>query len=179
MDTLPWYRQPWPWFLIALPAIAVVGGIVTTVLAVRSDDGLVASDYYKRGLGINAELSRRERAAELGLSAEISANGLRAGDQVRLRIVGQRALPAEATVQLRLLHPGRADGDRLAVLARTQQSDDGLQAQFVGTWRDDGGAADHPYREWVAESSTWRVDGSADWRSNSGVGSFSARASAR
>jgi len=48
-DAVPWYRQPWPWFLIALPAAAVIGSIVTVVLAIVSADGVVP-DYYERGL---------------------------------------------------------------------------------------------------------------------------------
>ena len=37
----PWYREPWPWILMAGPAIVVVAGIATAWLAVRSNDGLV------------------------------------------------------------------------------------------------------------------------------------------
>ena len=33
----PWYREPWPWFLIAGPAIVVVASLSTAVIAVRSD----------------------------------------------------------------------------------------------------------------------------------------------
>ena len=67
----PWYRDRWPWLLILGPAIVVVAGIATLVIAVRSDDGLVADDYYKRGLAINQVLERVERAASLGLSANV------------------------------------------------------------------------------------------------------------
>ena len=30
----PWYRQAWPWFLISLPATAVIAGSFTFYLAV-------------------------------------------------------------------------------------------------------------------------------------------------
>ena len=33
-DTLPWYRQFWPWFIIALPATAVVASLATVWIAV-------------------------------------------------------------------------------------------------------------------------------------------------
>ena len=39
----PWYRQFWPWFLIALPLTAVIGGLVTIVIAVRTSDTLVTA----------------------------------------------------------------------------------------------------------------------------------------
>ena len=45
--TQPWYRHPWPWILMAGPAIVVVAGIATAVIAVRTADPLVA-DYDAR-----------------------------------------------------------------------------------------------------------------------------------
>lgn len=57
-SSLPWYREPWPWLLIAGPLLVVVACMVTTVIAVRSDDGVVAGDYYKRGLLVNQRLPR-------------------------------------------------------------------------------------------------------------------------
>ena len=30
----PWYRQFWPWFVIALPASAVIAGLTTVWIAV-------------------------------------------------------------------------------------------------------------------------------------------------
>ena len=34
-DTEPWYRQFWPWFLIAIPMMSVVVGITMLALAVK------------------------------------------------------------------------------------------------------------------------------------------------
>ena len=31
----PWYRQFWPWFLIALPASAIVGSLLSVYFALR------------------------------------------------------------------------------------------------------------------------------------------------
>ncbi len=67
----PWYRQGWPWFLIALPASAVVAGIATIVIAVKSNDGLVVDDYYKQGLAIQQTMARSEAAATMGLVADL------------------------------------------------------------------------------------------------------------
>jgi uncharacterized protein len=57
-----WYREPWPWILMAGPAIVVVAGIYTAFLAVTTNDGLVAEDYYRRGVEINRRLSGEERS---------------------------------------------------------------------------------------------------------------------
>ncbi|RPI42555.1 MAG: hypothetical protein EHM59_17550, partial [Betaproteobacteria bacterium] len=51
----PWYREPWPWLLMAAPAAAVLAGAVTLALAIQSYDGLVAEDYYKQGLAVNQQ----------------------------------------------------------------------------------------------------------------------------
>ena len=59
----PWYRQAWPWFLIAFPAIAVIAGAVTLWLAVSTSDGLVVDDYYKQGLAVQQTMARSQRAA--------------------------------------------------------------------------------------------------------------------
>jgi len=66
----PWYRQRWPWFLMLGPAIVLAAGAYTAWLAYRIDDGLVARDYYKRGLLINRTLQRDHNAAALGISAQ-------------------------------------------------------------------------------------------------------------
>jgi hypothetical protein len=49
----PWYRHRWPWLLMLGPAIVVVAGIATAVIAVRTDDGLVDPDYYRHGLHLD------------------------------------------------------------------------------------------------------------------------------
>src|SRR6185369_11923875 len=68
----PWYREPWPWLLMAGPAIVVVAGFVTLAMAINSSDGLVADDYYKQGKAINMTLHRDTRAQELHYRAVVS-----------------------------------------------------------------------------------------------------------
>jgi hypothetical protein len=104
----PWYREPWPWILMAGPAIVVVAGIATAVIAVRTDDGLVAADYYKRGLAINTVIARVERARSLGLAATVQFGAAR--DRVRVLITHGPA-PAEPP-RLTLVHATRAGLDR-------------------------------------------------------------------
>jgi hypothetical protein len=108
----PWYREPWPWLLMAGPAAVVLAGIATTVLAVTSFDGLVADDYYKQGLGINRMLARDERARELGLTADV----LFTPDRTRVRVL----LPPgdhPGAIRLALVHPTRPHLDHVVSLA--------------------------------------------------------------
>lgn len=114
-DTQPWYAQFWPWLLIAIPAWGVVASLAMVLIANQSTDGVVVDDYYKQGLAINQHLARDQRAADLGLSAEVRIPG--AGLlQVRLDGAAIERLPA---LTVRLLHPTKAGRDQRLVLRRT------------------------------------------------------------
>ncbi len=39
-----WYRQFWPWFVFALPGLAVAAGIVTIILAVSNPEVVLEQD---------------------------------------------------------------------------------------------------------------------------------------
>jgi hypothetical protein len=55
---VPWYRQFWPWFIIALPAAAVIASLFTLYLAVSNPDYLVVDDEeYQR---LNSALKARQ-----------------------------------------------------------------------------------------------------------------------
>lgn len=69
---VPWYRQGWPWFLIGIPLVSVVLGIVMITLALTTNNSLVVDDYYKEGKAINQRIERDLLATELGLAATIS-----------------------------------------------------------------------------------------------------------
>ena len=71
----PWHREPLVWMVLAIPAAAVVAGAVMLVLANATWDGLVADDYYKRGLEINRSLARDEEAVRLGIHASLAFPG--------------------------------------------------------------------------------------------------------
>lgn len=127
----PWYREPWPWILMAAPAAAVVGGAVTIWLAVATSDGLVADDYYQQGLAINREIRRDRAAHDLGIAANVeSFNGV-----LRVRLEG-RAAPPEALFA-RLVHPTRAGHDLRLRLVRVVPGvyEAGLPELPAGRWR--------------------------------------------
>ena len=109
----PWYREPWPWLLMAGPAIVVVAGFFTLGLAIQSADGLVADDYYKQGKAINMTLKRDARAQELGYRARVT---MTAEGRVVLNFIA--AAPAVKKLRLILHHPTRAGFDREVLLAR-------------------------------------------------------------
>ena len=101
-DTLPWYRQFWPWFLISLPATVVVAGLSTWYIADRHADDLVVDDYYKNGLAINRQLEKKQRAEDQNISAQLAFSG----GAVSVQIDGPVATDE---LQLLLSHPLEAD----------------------------------------------------------------------
>jgi len=113
----PWYRERWTWFLMAGPAIVVVAGFVTLWLAISSYDGLVADDYYKRGLGINRMLERADRAAALSLVAEVDV-APDGNARVVLSTTGAPLSAVPSMVRLTLIHPTRAGADRRVDMQR-------------------------------------------------------------
>ncbi len=58
----PWYKQFWPWFLIAVPLASFGMGFLMLHLASNTTDSLVVDDYYKEGKVINARLDKVEEA---------------------------------------------------------------------------------------------------------------------
>lgn len=58
----PWWKYGHVWLVLAGPAIVVVAGIVTAVIAINGADPVVADDYYQKGLNINQELRNAEKS---------------------------------------------------------------------------------------------------------------------
>ncbi len=112
----PWYRQVWPWLLMVMPALAVVGGAITFWLAATTNNSMVVDDYYREGKAINRQLERDRAAAELGLVGELrrQADGTAL---LRLSTKGGAALPPFVTI--RLVHATRSELDRVLNLAAT------------------------------------------------------------
>jgi hypothetical protein len=105
----PWYRQVWPWLLMIMPALALVGGGITYWLAATTNNALVVDDYYREGKAINQQLARDRAAVALGLSGEL-VRGANDAPELRLTATHPAALPP--ALVLRLVHATRAELDR-------------------------------------------------------------------
>lgn len=124
----PWYKEPWPWILMAPPAAAVLAGIATLWIAVVGADGLVAEDYYRQGLGINKVIAREERARTLGIAAQIEMGEGR----IRVRLDGA----APEALFAHLAHRTRAGYDQRLRLARVADAYEAEVAPLApGGWR--------------------------------------------
>jgi uncharacterized protein len=104
-DTKPWYKQLWPWLLIAIPVFTAVKAVHTIVLMQQHSPDLVVDDYYKAGRAINMQLAKYREAALRNLQATI----LIAGNKAIVRFAENTVL--DGAVHLDFYHPTLADRD--------------------------------------------------------------------
>jgi len=136
-----WYRQRWPWLLVAGPSLVVVASLASAWIAVKSDDGVVAEDYYRQGLLINQKLAR-EMPAEQAHGATTSVMADRG---IRIHLYGVARAPTY--LLLTLARPGKPGDDHHVRLAPI----DG------GEWA--GTLPELAPGRWIVtlESETWRL----------------------
>ncbi len=129
----PWYRQFWPWFIISLPASAVVAGITTVIIAFKYDDALVVDNYYKAGLAINQVLTQQDRARQLGITAMVGYNA--DSQELLIQIPDDIKLTNE-TLKVRLVHSTQASKDKILLLKQKQNNKFVIQAGEIqdGWW---------------------------------------------
>lgn len=128
----PWYREPWPWILMAGPAVVIVAGVFTAYLAVSTSDGLVADDYYKQGLAVNKTIASSEYAQKHGLSVAVKVTA--DGFSMKLSASDNDFVPPKSLV-VTLSHPTRAGLDQTRVLERVGDSYAGkLRLPASGHW---------------------------------------------
>jgi hypothetical protein len=118
MDMSPkrWYREPWPWILMAGPFAVIVAAFVTAWIAWSTSDPLVSDDYYKKGLAVDQTIARSQLAAERGIEARFKLTS----DNVDVRLVSVKPLDSRPTaLTLTLSHPTRAGLDQTVELRAT------------------------------------------------------------
>jgi hypothetical protein len=116
LDDGPWYRQRWPWILMAGPATVLVAGVITTWIAFETSDGLVAQDYYKQGLAVNKVLAREGRAASLGIEARVELPGDR--HRIVVTLAPGRLATQPQALRINFAHATRAGHDQALALVR-------------------------------------------------------------
>ncbi len=110
----PWYKQGWPWALIAIPSLTVVAGVITIIIASNTDDSLVQDDYYKKGLAINSNLERTQFAVDNQINATVYFD--QASKLLLVKLSSSLELPTSLT--LTLSHPTLDEKDRSYLLGQ-------------------------------------------------------------
>lgn len=108
-DTKPWYRQFWPWFIIALPASSVVAGLTTVWISMQTRDSLVVQSEDGVRNAADRRISAERLAMELGLAALLEFDEATGVVTAVMRSGDLDNVPA--ALELELSHPAFADRD--------------------------------------------------------------------
>ena len=109
----PWYREFWPWFLIAVLGSSVVASFATLFIAVRHADSLVRDDYYRAGLAINRDFELERVAAQRQIGAILRVDAAHGEMAVEVRGSG---IDPNSQLTLELAHPTQAARDQTLLL---------------------------------------------------------------
>lgn len=112
-----WIHEPWMWLVVGAPLVVVCASIATGIIAWRSADKLVASDYYRQGLHIDKDLQRDANAKTYNMSAQLSLYG---ENRLQMHLRGAAKLPAVAQIQLARKGSGEAEVQTLLALRQVQ-----------------------------------------------------------
>lgn len=113
----PWHHEPYVWLIISLPLTAVLAGIITMFLAIKSDDGLVVDDYYKKGLEVNRVLERDRAALRNQLSAQLILDP--ANPELSVVLDSNPGFNYPDKINISFLHPTRKGMDQYLILKRS------------------------------------------------------------
>lgn len=98
---LPWYRQFWPWFLLAPLIMTVCLSTYMLRVAFTQDQAVVSDNYYKNGLAINRLMDDLAAAKTLGVNAKVVLDD----EKLLLILDASQVLPADLSLILTFSHP--------------------------------------------------------------------------
>ncbi len=122
----PWYKEPWPWFLMLGPAIVVVAGFFTYYLAVAYKDDMVVDDYYDEGKSITVLLAKEQLAVDNHMSVNIMMN--EEGNHLRAFVKSDKPLDDE--LELSIIHPAKGGMDQVVPLKLVDKNAQMYEADF-------------------------------------------------
>ena len=115
----PGYKQAWPWFVISIPLLTVVAGIITFMIAADKPHSMVQDDYFKKGMAINQSLAKQENAKKLKLNATLimeAENGL-----LSAKFAGDSLSAGQ--IKLIFSHPTKEAFDKIVTLDKLSDNE--------------------------------------------------------
>lgn len=152
-DVKPWYRQFWPWFVICLPASAVIASLYTVSLAFRTTDSLVVTSEDGMDVVAARHLAAEGLATELGLRARIDIDTN--SGAIVATLTAEAPVDWPKTLDLLISHPAFAARDRTIALTASRPD-----AAGNPTWS--GHFVSVPDGRWyivLADGDSWRLNG--------------------
>jgi len=114
----PWYRQFWPWLVLAILGWGIVSSTITLSVALRNPPQMMTGDYQRLGKALVDTHARADRAEALGLSGVLGM----IPDEWSLVLNASDPAALPLTLLLLVQHPTDAARDQQLLLRR---DDDG------------------------------------------------------
>jgi len=144
----PWYKQLWPWIIIAILACSVTLTLSMVTIAVNNPDHLVNDNYYEAGKGINRSLDRELLGQALQLKATLRLDEMTG--EVVLLLEGKSQ---PKTLELNLISPTQPDKDRTILLSLS----DSAPGRYIGQLDDKVEGRRFVELLGVEDGKTWRL----------------------
>ena len=125
----PWYKVPYFWLMVAIPASSIVLGTALVVTAAMKEDDVVAADWYKQGRTINRSLEEEDIARRLGLAVTLDFK-----EEIKGVLVADTSIPWPNQLTVAMRHPTFADRDAIIQL---EHNGDGVYTAEAPTFNGD------------------------------------------
>ncbi|QEY23144.1 FixH family protein [Neisseria animalis] len=148
----PWYKQFWPWMLMAGPIFVVLASVSMFFVAKASMTDLVSDDYYKDGKHIEIQLHRDEEAFKRHIKAQV----LISPDMNAAKVFVSGNFDTTQPLNLQMMHPAKkADDQTIALKATTPEGSEQMvyEADFKPL-----AEANHWYVRLEDAAGVWRVE---------------------
>ncbi|MFZ9314490.1 MAG: FixH family protein [Burkholderiaceae bacterium] len=147
-----WWQNRWPWIILGMLGSTILACMITIVIAVKTQDSLVADDYTRHGKGINQRLEKDQEATRRGITLLPTASRQPDGAVVFVVVYSApESSPPPEFLRLQLAHPTIGAQDRS--LAMVQTAPGRYQAQatdlMAGYWHL---SAEDPQGQWRVRS---------------------------
>lgn len=126
----PWYKQAWPWILMAGPIFVVIASVSMFFVAKDNMTDLVTDDYYKDGKHIEIQLHRDEEAVKRKIRARL----LVSPDYSAAKVFVSGDFDAKQPLNLLLMHPVKKTQDQ-TVLLQPVSDGQGKQTEYNAVFK--------------------------------------------
>jgi hypothetical protein len=125
-----WFKQFWPWFLIGLPMVAVVGSVSLVFTAIDHKPDMVVDDYYTKGKAINNDFALINAAKKRNISASIQQTE-------KSLLINLQGLEDKSSISFSLYHSTLAKRDISAMLTADAKGNYHFQSDqdLTGKWK--------------------------------------------
>lgn len=110
----PWYREPWPWFIIGIVGLGVVSGLGILTMGIKNAPEIVSGDYRQLGKALVDTDERTGKARALGLSGELDVRA----DSIELTLIANDQDTLPDTLLVRFRHPAFSEHDSTTLVRR-------------------------------------------------------------